>query len=95
MLPVSVSGNWEFSFDTLSQNTLDFIIGAVIVSAVRIYEPETSIKLVYEQGIIKEYVNGTLKNSQTISVPSNYTIGLKAKVRDFSLDNLQLKQWEE
>lgn len=96
MLPITLNGDWEFSFNIITRigSAFNLIVDNVEIEDGNSYDAGTVIKLVCEQGTVKEYVNDTLKNSNTIS-SSNYSIGIKPIVNSFYLDNLQVKQLEE
>lgn len=94
MLPITLNGDWEFSFDLKSQVLLNLVVDNVEVVDGNLRNAGTVIKLVCEQGTAKMYANDTLINSNNIS-SSNYSIGIKPSVTKFSLDNLQVKRLEE
>lgn len=91
MLPVTLNGDWEFSFDLKTQTAFNLVVGNVEVVDSNSRYAGTVIKLVCEQGTVKEYANDTLINSNNIS-SSNYSIGIKPIVSSFSLDNIQIKR---
>ena len=88
--PVILEGDWEFSFEAKSQILFGYVVGGLEWSD-NLRNNGTSIKIVCEQGILKQYADDVLVLSQTIS-SSNYSIAIKSKIISFSLDNIQIKR---
>ena len=93
--PVQLNGDWECTFDIKAQTShLDFMLGSILWGNSNTYNENTTIKLVFEGGTIKQYANGAFDAIVPIGSISNYQLGIRPQTQSLSIGNIRIKRLE-